>query len=241
MTNIKALIIEDSRLARNELKSLLKNFSDIEIIEEAENADVAFEKINALNPDLIFLDIQMPGKDGFELLESLENVPNNIVFTTAYDEYAVKSFEYNALDYLMKPINPKRLEHAIEKVRINVAKSRQQQQKILHSDDQIFIKEGEKCWLVKTSEIFLFQVDGNYTKVFFRNEKATISRSLNSIEKKLPQEKYFRANRNEIFNIDFAQGIENWFSGNFLVKLPQEKKVEISRRQSIVFKEIFSL
>ena len=182
----------------------------------------------------------MPGKDGFQLLEMLENVPM-VVFTTAFDEFAIKSFEYNTLDYLMKPINSKRLSQAIEKVKLKLAEKTEKQDKKLDLEDQIFIKDGEKCWMVKISEIYLFEVEGNYTKVFFRNEKSVLTRSLNVIEKKLPQEKYFRANRNTIFNINYIQNIENWFSGNLMIKLPNDNQVEISRRQAVLFKEIYGI
>ena len=240
MKKITAIIVEDSRLARNELKDLLKEIPEVEIIAEAANADVAFALISSHNPDLIFLDIQLPGKDGFQLLEMLENVPM-VVFTTAFDEFAIKSFEYNTLDYLMKPINSKRLSQAIEKVKLKLAEKTEKQDKKLDLEDQIFIKDGEKCWMVKISEIYLFEVEGNYTKVFFRNEKSVLTRSLNVIEKKLPQEKYFRANRNTIFNINYIQNIEHWFRGNLMIKLPNDNQVEISRRQAVLFKEIYGI
>lgn len=240
MKKINAIIVEDSRLARNELKDLLNDIPEIEILAEAENADVAFELINSHKPDLIFLDIQLPGKDGFQLLEMLDNIPM-VIFTTAFDEFAIKSFEYNTLDYLLKPINPKRLSQAIEKVKQKLAETIEKQDKKLDIDDQIFIKDGEKCWMVKISEIYLFEVEGNYTKVFFRNEKAVLTRSLNVIEKKLPEEKYFRANRNTIFNINYIQNIENWFSGNLMIKLPNDNQVEISRRQAVLFKEVYGI
>jgi two-component system LytT family response regulator len=240
MKKIKAVIVEDSRLARNELKELIKSHTEIEIVGEAENVDEGFELINKIQPDLLFLDINMPEKDGFELLEMLDNVPITI-FTTAFDEYAIKSFEYNALDYLLKPINAKRFSQAIEKVKNNLQEKEIKNQQKLALSNQIFIKDGEKCWLVKIEDIYLFEVDGNYTKVFFKEEKAIISKSLNQIEAKLPEEFFFRANRNQIINIQYANQIDPWFSGNLLVHLPKEIKVEISRRQSSAFKEKLSL
>ena len=240
MKKIRAVIVEDSRLARNELKELIKNHPEIEIIGEAENVDSGFELINETQPDLLFLDINMPEKDGFELLEMLDNVPITI-FTTAFDEYAIKSFEYNALDYLLKPINPKRFAQAIEKVNSNLIEKEEKNDKKLNLTSQIFIKDGEKCWLVKISDIYLFEVDGNYTKVFFNNEKAIINKSLNNIEEKLPLEFFFRANRNQIINIQYVKNIDPWFSGNLLVHLPKETKIEISRRQASNFKEKLSL
>ena len=111
----KAIIIDDERLARNELKKLLLEFPEIEVIDEASNATEGIEKIETLNPDLIFLDILMPGKTGFDMLQELDRAPH-VIFTTAYDEYALKAFEVNALDYLMKPIEPKRIEDALQKL-----------------------------------------------------------------------------------------------------------------------------
>ncbi|PWA11502.1 LytR/AlgR family response regulator transcription factor [Flavobacterium laiguense] len=240
MKKIKAVIVEDSRLARNELKELVKNHPEIEIIGEAENVDAGFELINKTQPDLLFLDINMPEKDGFALLEMLDNVPITI-FTTAFDEYAIKSFEYNALDYLLKPINAKRFATAIEKVNAILVEKQESNDKKLTLSNQIFIKDGEKCWLVKIADIYLFEVDGNYTKVFFNNEKAIINKSLNQIEDKLPLEFFFKANRNQIINIQYVTQIDPWFSGNLLVHLPKEAKVEISRRQTSTFKEKLSL
>jgi two-component system, LytTR family, response regulator len=240
MKKIKAVIVEDSRLARNELKELIKNHTEIEIIGEAENVDAGFELINKTQPDLLFLDINMPEKDGFALLEMLDNVPITI-FTTAFDEYAIKSFEYNALDYLLKPINAKRFATAIEKVNAILVEKQESNDKKLTLSNQIFIKDGEKCWLVKIADIYLFEVDGNYTKVFFNNEKAIINKSLNQIEDKLPLEFFFKANRNQIINIQYVTQIDPWFSGNLLVHLPKEVKVEISRRQTSTFKEKLSL
>lgn len=240
MKKIKAVIVEDSRLARNELKELIKKHPEIEIIGEAENVDLGFQLINSVQPDLLFLDINMPEKDGFELLEMLDKVPITI-FTTAFDEYAIKSFEYNALDYLLKPINPKRFARAIEKVSASLTEKEERNSKKLTLDNQIFLRDGEKCWLVKISDIYLFEVDGNYTKIFFQEEKATISKSLNQIEEKLPEDYFFRANRNQIINMQYIGKIDPWFSGNLLVHLPKELKVEISRRQTNNFKEKLSL
>ena len=240
MKKIKAVIVEDSRLARNELKELIKNHPEIEIIGEAENVDSGFKLIQETQPDLLFLDINMPEKDGFELLEMLDKVPITI-FTTAFDEYAIKSFEYNALDYLLKPINPKRFAHSIEKVSQNLIEKEEKSNKKLTPNNQIFIRDGEKCWLVKIADIFLFEVDGNYTKVFFQDEKAVLNKSLNHIEEKLPDDYFFRANRNQIINIEYILKIDPWFSGNLLVQLPKEVKVEISRRQTNNFKEKLSM
>lgn len=239
MEKIKTIIVEDSRLARNELKELIKSFPEIEVIGEADNVDSGYELITAKQPDLLFLDINMPEKDGFELLEMLDNVPIT-VFTTAFDEYALKSFEYNALDYLMKPVSPNRFAKAIEKIKQKLQERVIKAEQKVEISNQIFIKDGEKCWLVKVADIYLFEVDGNYTKVFFDNQKAILNKSLNQIDKKLPED-FFRANRNQIININFIKNIDLWFSGNLLVQLKDDQKIEISRRQSSLFKEKMSL
>src|SRR6266498_5713830 len=203
---IKAIIIDDERLARTELKKLLQDFSDINVIDEAANVDEGVEKIETQNPDLVFLDIQMPGKTGFDLLAELDKAPH-VIFTTAYDEYALKAFEVNALDYLLKPIEPKRLTDAIQK--LHLQEEREQgpmvpvnfNRSILSENDQVFVKDGERCWFVKLSDIRLFESVGNYAKVFFGNNKPLILKSLNALEERLDDKVFFRANRKHIVNL----------------------------------------
>ncbi len=238
-TKRTAVIVEDSRLARNELKELIKNHNEIEIIGEAENVDEGYDLIITTRPEILFLDINMPGKNGFELLEMLDEVPL-VIFTTAYDEYAIKSFEYNAFDYLMKPISAKRFGATIQKVL-----EKEQEQKVLESDkknlnSQIFIKEGEHCWLVKIGEISLFEVDGNYTRIYFRDQKPLIYKSLNQIEEKLPEKYFFRINRQQLININEVIEVIPWFNGKLKIKLKNGKEVEVSRRQSSTFKDWLS-
>jgi two-component system LytT family response regulator len=243
MTPLKVVIIEDSRLARNELKTLIKNHKEIQLIGEAENVDKGFELINETNPDLIFLDIQMPEKDGFELLEMLDEIPLTI-FTTAFDEYAIKSFEYNAFDYLLKPINPERFSKTIAKILDNIQKNKtekEQSKNTLNSERQIFIRDGEQCWLVKIKNIFLFENVGNYTRLFFENNKPLIYKSLTQIEKKLPKELFFRANRQQIININHVDKIVTWFNGKLKIQMKSGQEIEISRRQSYIFKEYLSI
>jgi len=236
MKTIKAIIVEDSRLARNELKELVKLHSNIEIIAEAENVDQAFELITKQQPDLIFLDINMPEKDGFELLELLNDVPT-VVFTTAYDEYAIKSFEYNAFDYLLKPISKERFAKTIEKVTPHLEHKTINHSHQLTPDSQLFIKDGDRCWMVKLSEISLFEVDGNYTKVFWENNKPMIYKSLNQIAEKLDETKYFRVNRQQIINLDHIKAVDPYFNNTLKITLKNEVSVEVSRRQTLKFKE----
>lgn len=245
---MRAIIIDDERLARKELNNLLKNYPEIEIVDQAVNADDALEKIKRLNPDLIFLDIQMPGKTGFELLEELDKVPK-VIFTTAYDEFATRAFDVNALDYLLKPIQEERLKDTITKVlavEASALSERAQTETLevkqsLGVNDQVFVKDGERCWFISLREIRLFESDGNYIKVYFNNFKPMIHKSLNALDEKLDERSFFRASRKFIINLSWIETIETWFNGGLLVQLKGGEKVEVSRRQAAKFKEKMSL
>jgi|SRR5690606_10856463 Response regulator of the LytR/AlgR family len=241
--HMRTIIIDDERLARAELAKLLQPYTDIEIIDEASNANEAIEKINALQPDLIFLDIQMPGKTGFEMLTELDFVPT-VIFTTAYDEYALKAFEVNALDYLLKPIESKRLEAAINKIKSTIKNTpndeRPKHEEILGENSQVFLKDGDKCWFIQLSEVRLFESVGNYAKVFFNGHKPLILKSLNALEERLDPRIFFRANRKHIINLRMVEKIEPYFNNGLLVELRGGEKIEISRRQAVKFKERMS-
>ncbi len=239
---LKVILIDDERLARSELKRLLQDFPDVEVIGEAANANEGIEKIEALNPDLIFLDIQMPGKTGFDMLTQLEKAPH-VIFVTAYDEYALKAFDVNALDYLMKPVEPKRLVDALLKVH---QKNEEEllsynNRGLLSEHDQVFVKDGERCWFVKLSEVRLFESVGNYAKVFFGTNKPLILKSLNALEERLDEKVFFRANRKHIINLRMIEKIEPYFNGGLLLDLTGGEKIEVSRRQAVKFKEMMSL
>jgi two-component system LytT family response regulator len=219
---------------------LLEDFPEIEILGEAANADEAFELINSLAPDLLFLDIQMPGKTGFELLEMLDSVPK-VIFTTAYDEYALKAFEVNALDYLLKPIQLDRLNETITKLEPPKQEVTEEKEPKLGLKDQVFVKDGDKCWFVSLKDIRYFESDGNYIKVFFETFKPMIHKSLNALDEKLNDRDFFRASRKHIINLSWVESIEPWFNGGLMVKLKGGDKVEVSRRQAAKFKEKMSL
>lgn len=242
---MKAIIIDDERLARAELKKLLQEFPEVEIVDEAANADEGIAKIESQHPDLIFLDIQMPGKTGFDMLSQLERTPQ-VIFTTAYDEFALKAFEVNALDYLLKPVEPKRLADAIQKLHFTESKEPRTETEninnsILTESDQVFVKDGERCWFVKLSDIRLFESVGNYAKVFFANNKPLILKSLNALEERLDEKTFFRANRKHIVNLRLIDKIEPYFNGGLLLELKGGEKIEVSRRQTVKFKEMMSL
>ncbi len=242
---MKALIIDDERLARKELNSLLEDLKEITVVGEAVNVDDAYQRIIELKPDLIFLDIQMPGKTGFDLLEMLDSVPS-VIFTTAYDEYALQAFEVNALDYLLKPIQKERLQESIKKLISNTPESQQSntenlEAQKLQAGDQVFVKDGDRCWFVRLSEVRLFESEGNYIKVYFDGNRPMIHKSLNALDEKLDDRSFFRASRKHIINLSWVEKIEPWFNGGLMVQLKGGQNVEVSRRQAARFKEMMSL
>jgi two-component system LytT family response regulator len=245
MKAIRTIIIDDERLAREELKSLLADFIEIDIIDEAQNGEEGIEKILQHQPDLIFLDVSMPGMTGFEMLKQLEDVPQ-VVFITAYDEHALKAFELQAIDYILKPIDHERLYQSIkrisaENVEIDSLDHSTRSNKLLEPNDKVFIKDGEKCWFIELNRIRMLESDGNYVKVYFDQFRPMVLRSLNNFEARLNPEHFFRANRKFMINLNHVIAIETWFNGGLKVELSKGEKVEISRRQAIRFKEVFSI
>jgi two-component system LytT family response regulator len=228
---MKALIVDDERLARAELKRLLAVHTEIEIAGEARNGAEALDLIAKLGPDLLFLDIQMPGMTGFELLERLEDVPQ-VIFTTAYDRYAIQAFEVNALDYLLKPIAPNRLAAALAKLRPRPERTRL---------EQVFVRDGDRCWIVRLPDIFLLESEGNYTRVYFGSERPLIRRSLNAFEEQLDPNVFFRAGRKEIINLKWIDKVDIGVNGGLMVTLRGGRSIEMSRRQSTRLREILSL
>ncbi len=239
---MNAIIVDDERLARKELNTLLSKFKNINVIKEFANAEEALEGIPREKVDLLFLDIQMPGKNGFELLQELDKAPF-VIFTTAYDEYAIKAFEVNALDYLLKPIDEDRLQDAIKLVqeRLDSDAKTEGESEILDEDDQVFLKDGDKCWFVHLRDVSHFESVGNYVRVHFDGNKPMILKSLNSLESRLNAKNFFRANRKHIINLKWVDGVETWFNGGLLAKLRSGVEIEISRRQAVKFKELMSL
>ncbi len=237
---MKAIIIDDERLARQELKNLLAVHKEIEVIAECNNAESAKEKIAELNPDVIFLDIQMPGKTGLELIEEVSALPD-VVFVTAYDEYAIKAFEVNAYDYLLKPVSPERLAETVKKLTLKESSERKENTTPLTENDRVFIKDGEKTWFVQLNNIRLFESEGNYVRVYFDNFRPLILRSLNSLEERLNEKSFFRASRKHIINLSWVESIETWFNGGLMVKLKGGQQIEISRRQAVKLKDMMSL
>jgi len=242
---MRVLIVDDERLARKELVRLLKAHPEAQVVGEAANADEARSKLAELKPDLVFLDVQMPGENGFELLESLESVPH-VVFCTAYDEYALRAFEVNALDYLLKPVDPARLSQALKRVETLREEGPAEPDPVprtgpLQPDERVFVREGDRCWFVPVRSLRLLESEGNYTRLHFEDHKPAVFRSLNAMEERLSADTFFRANRAQVINLEFIEKIEPWFSGSYVVTLRGGDRVELSRRQSQAFRARMSL
>lgn len=236
---MKVLLIDDERLARNELRRLLAEFPSLTIVGEAGSADEADALLPRLQPDLLFLDIEMPGRNVFEWLAVLERAPQ-VIFTTAYDQYAVRAFEANALDYLLKPIESPRLAQAVRKM-LATAQSLPTESKNLSLSERVFVREGERCWFVKLADIRLLESEGNYTRLFFDAERPLIPRSLHQLEERLDPQSFFRANRKQIVNLHWIERIEPAISGGLTLCLMGGAEVEVSRRQAQAFRQWKSL
>lgn len=258
---MKAMIIDDERLARVALRRCLSEYPDIDIIAEAEEATEAHTLINTLQPDVLFLDVQMPGKDGFQLLAELETTPH-VIFTTAYDDYALRAFQVSALDYLVKPIEDEHLARAVEKLRSQIhtspahdtlmqqsliqqslmqqslmQQSPMQTPPIFSVEHRVFVKEGDKCWFVRLGDIRLLESEGNYTRLYFGTHKPLLLRTLASMEERLDPLYFVRASRRHIVNVRAITEVEQWYGGGLMLKLTDGTTVEMSRRQAQKFRE----
>ena len=248
---MRVLLVDDSRLARAELRRLLDAFPDVVVTGEARNAEEARAQLATQPVDLLLLDIHMPGETGFELLASLESAPP-VVFTTAYDAHALRAFEVNALDYLLKPVQEARLAAALDKVRAQLqADSPGHVLKpapapavpaLLTGQDQVFVKDGDRCWFVRLADVRLFEINGSYTQIYFDQHRPLIPRTLAQLEARLDPKVFFRANRQQIINLSFVAGVEPWFSHSLRLTLRGGAEVvEVSRQQSVRFRELLSL
>jgi two-component system, LytTR family, response regulator len=234
---MKAVIIDDEPPARRELRRLLNEFAWVEVVGEAGNVDQAEEMIGSLAPDLLFLDIQMPGGSGFDLLTRLEDVPQ-VIFTTAYDQHAVRAFEVDALDYLLKPIDPARLAEALGRAKgAQAARTPQQGTEL----EQIFVRDGSRCWFVPLREVRLLASEGNYIRLSWGKQKPLLGRALAALERRLDPNRFFRANRQQIINLDFIENVELGVNGRLHAQLRDGPEVEISRRQARLFKVKMSI
>jgi two-component system LytT family response regulator len=230
---VKALVVDDEPLARRELRRLLAHFPWVEVVGEAGDIVAAQAQVEALQPELVFLDIQMPGGDGFELLARLSTVPR-VIFTTAYDHHAVRAFDVNALDYLLKPIELERLSAALDKVRAleRITPPTSATTPLV----QLFVREGPRCWFVPLAEVRLIASEGNYARLYWNALELLVLRSLVSLEPQLDGRRFLRANRQQLVNLDFVAAVELGLGGRLHLNLRGGPEVEVSRRQARLFK-----
>lgn len=251
MSPIRTLLVEDEYLARQELRYLLREaHPEVEIVGEAADAPAARQLIAELRPDLLLLDISLPGETGFELLESLDQVPL-VVFITAYDQYATRAFQVSALDYVLKPVHPERLAQALARVRLALQQAPAPGPADEAADpvpgprltpqSQVFIKDGEQCHFVRLTDIDLFEAVGNYVRVYFGPHAPLHHKSLQQLDDKLPPDLFFRVNRQQIINLTTIEKVHAYYKGGLLLELRGGRRVDVSTRQAVRFKELLSL
>lgn len=237
---LKAIIVDDERLARRELISLLKDFSEISIVGEAENLTETIDLIQTKNPDVVFLDIQLSNENGFDLLEKVEK-NFKLIFVTAFDEFAIRAFEINALDYLLKPVNPARLAKTLERLFEAQEKTEISLRK-LEYEDRLFIEMGERSRFLKISSIKCICADGDYTQIFTNDgKKHLVTKPLKEWEDRLPEKYFIRIHRSTIVNLEFIEKVETWFSRSYQIYLHEMKEpLQVSRRYAAQLKLKFS-
>jgi len=236
------LIVDDEPLARKMIKEYLQDFPEIKIIGECRNGRQAVKAINEDKPDLVFLDIRMPGMDGFEVLEHIDYIPQ-IIFTTAYGDYALKAFEVNAIDYLLKPYNRKRFSEAIQKVIYRSAKPNNEIEKILHVLQQskepednlkrIFVRVGRKIISVQLHDILWIEADGDYTQLHTNSGTHLCNLSLNALEQRLDSNQFLRVHRSFIIASNSIEHLRGDGEGGFVAFLKDKSMVKVSRSNAV--------
>ena len=233
---MKALVVDDEPIARRELARLLREHPEVELLGQAGDVAEAVRQCEKHEPDLLFLDIHMPGGDGFDLLETLDDVPR-VIFTTAYEHHALRAFEVNALDYLLKPIEPERLAAAVERAQPGPTQTSTPGEAGPELK-RIFVRDGDHCWFVDLREIVLFEARGNVTHVVFGNHRPTIRRTLSYLEDRLDRALFFRANRSQIVSLRHVANVEPWFGERLRLEMSDGNLVELSRRRSTCFRKL---
>lgn len=233
---ITVLLVDDERLARAELRRLLAVHPQVEIVGEAASSADAMTQIGKLQPDLLLLDVQMPGASGFDLLAALDHAPD-VIFCTAFDQYALQAFEVSALDYLQKPVQAARLAAALVRAGARVQAAPKP------APRKVFIKDGERCWFIALDDIRLLESEGNYTRMFFAAQQPLMLRSLSQLEERLDPQLFFRANRRQIVNLAHISRVAPNASEGLDLHLADANTtlVEVSRRRVQQFKAITSL
>lgn len=239
MDRFTAIVVDDERLARKELRSMLAEHEIVEVVGEAETVAQAAELVHAKNPDVLFLDIQLPGETGFDLLEKISH-PCKIIFVTAFDAYAIRAFEVNALDYLLKPINPARLAQAIERLTTQDSAS-VSPVRALEYEDRLLIEVDEGSRFLKVSDIVVISAMGDYSQIFSSDgKKSLVLKPLRDWEERLPAKHFTRIHRSTIINVDYVERLESWFNRSYRIHIRQmSEPLVMSRRYAARFKTTF--
>lgn len=231
---MNVVIVDDERLARNELRRLLGAHEDVCVVGEAACVADGIRAVERMEPDLVLLDVQMPDGSGFDLLRALA-APPAVVFTTAYDQHALRAFQVSALDYLLKPIEPERLAQALDRQRQRMRAAPAPARP--GGEGKVFIQDGERCWLVELDRIMLFESEGNYTRLHFDGQRPLLLRSLVQLEARLDPARFMRVSRSRIVNMDFVGGVKPAPGGGLTLLLPDGLQVPMSRRRSVLFRQ----
>jgi two-component system LytT family response regulator len=233
----RAIIVDDQRLARKDLRSLLSEYENIEIIGEADSVTSAVTLINEISPDLIFLDIQMPGESGFDLFNKID-LKAQVIFVTAFDEYAIRAFEVDAIDYLLKPVNPERLRSSIERLVQEETTTVAPRHK-LNYEDTMFLLMNTHPRFIKVKSIVYIKAAKDYSElVTSEGKKGLVQKSMTEWEQRLPESYFARIHRSIIINLEYIVRIEEWFSNSYRIYLKGiEAPLEMSRRYAVRMKE----
>jgi len=235
--NTTCLIIDDEKLARELLHEYLEGYPEIEIIGECAKGNEAVEKINKLKPDLIFLDVQMPGMNGFDVLEEIDHEPY-VIFTTAYDQYAIKAFEKNAVDYLLKPLDEERFRIAVNRALKRKTADNGSLEELLRSiksdrgknfESHIFVQKSEKLFNLPVEEIVYLEASGDYTVITTKNDQFVSSSGIGKLEEIMDPDTFIRVHRSTIINLNCLKEIERHFNGGMIVKMQSGKSFPVSR------------
>ena len=252
MAKLRVIIADDEQPARNKMKRLLTKIDKVNLIHVAENGLEALENIQSQKPDLVFLDIEMPGLSGLEVAESidLEQMPA-VIFATAYSEHAIKAFELNAIDYLLKPFNEERLRSAIEKVANNREATKFDKEKLaemLKSDvaneikvpfsNKVPIPTRDRYKLVDYADVVCIEVEERSVRLYTKERSYLLNHTLDTFERKLPSDQFFRVNRSCIIGLKHVKEIVIWFGNRFKIILSNEKEVISSREKSKILKQV---
>lgn len=239
---ITTVIVDDEAPARNELRYLLQAFPFVEVTAEAASGEEALPMLQQNTPQLLFLDINMPGWNGFDFLQQLNSTPR-VVFVTAYDQYAIRAFETHAFDYLLKPVLPERLEKTMQQLVTELGQEKQMPapQKTLHTGSRFFLKDGNRCFFIQVGDVYLFEAAGNYVKVYFKDQSPLLYKTMQYLEMVLPPDVFFKCNRSQLVNLHYVERIDTYYKGGMLLELHNKTKVEVSQRQAVKFREQMGL